>query len=205
MRSFTRTSDSRFALLDVDLERLSLPASLLRRMAFTPIVLSSHLQTLFVGSVRHAVTLPSDQTEGADMYLTGLADVVLRAALGREIDHSDTAEMRRVQAIRYMERHLSESSLDADTVAGALMMSRRTLFAAFAASEHGDTPMVYLRRLRMDQAMRLLTGGPATIREIAHACGFVSNAHFTRTFVKHAGQTPTEFRLANRPSRRARH
>jgi AraC family transcriptional regulator len=54
----------------------------------------------------------------------------------------------------------------------------------------------YVRRLRLDYAVRELTQTCKTLAEIASASGFYDHSHFTHAFKLHTGMTPTEFRSA---------
>jgi AraC family transcriptional regulator len=54
----------------------------------------------------------------------------------------------------------------------------------------------YLRRLRLDWAMRQLSETEASIADIASAAGFYDQSHFSNLFKQHTGFTPAEFRAA---------
>ena len=54
----------------------------------------------------------------------------------------------------------------------------------------------YLRRLRLDWAMRQLTETEIPIAEIALAAGFYDQSHFSHLFKQHSGFTPAEFRAS---------
>lgn len=54
----------------------------------------------------------------------------------------------------------------------------------------------YLRRLRLDWAMRQLSESEDSISDIALAAGFYDQSHFTHLFKQHTGFTPAEFRAA---------
>ena len=58
----------------------------------------------------------------------------------------------------------------------------------------GMTVGDYILRLRILMARRRLRGTADAIGRIATECGFYDQAHFTRAFRKHTGQTPLEFR-----------
>ena len=63
--------------------------------------------------------------------------------------------------------------------------------------ETGKTPHEFLLQLRMEHARRLLEeqhrDAPLTIREIALLSGFSDPYHFSNTFKRRTGMTPTEF------------
>jgi AraC family transcriptional regulator len=52
----------------------------------------------------------------------------------------------------------------------------------------------YLRRLRIEQAQRMVLGSKTPISEIAQCCGFASHAHLCREFKARFGVTPSEYR-----------
>jgi AraC-like DNA-binding protein len=67
----------------------------------------------------------------------------------------------------------------------------------------GENPRDYMLRRRLQEAARRLRDlrwQGHTIAEIAHCCGFASNAVFTRAFRERHGLSPTEYR-AQRPVR----
>ena len=49
-------------------------------------------------------------------------------------------------------------------------------------------------RLRLLMARRRLRTTTDAVGRIAAGCGFYDQAHFTRAFKKHTGETPLEFR-----------
>jgi AraC family transcriptional regulator len=59
----------------------------------------------------------------------------------------------------------------------------------------GCTFREYLTLTRLRRATDLLKRSPRDITEIAVACGFSDHAHFTRTFKRATGLTPTGYRI----------
>ncbi len=66
-------------------------------------------------------------------------------------------------------------------------------------SRVGCTPGEYSRRLRVDWAREQLVRGGMPLVEIALRAGFSSQAHFTNTFKRVTGFTPSQCREAFRP------
>ena len=58
----------------------------------------------------------------------------------------------------------------------------------------GMTVGIYILRLRLLMARRRLRSTADAVGRIATDCGFYDQAHFTRAFKKHTGQTPLEYR-----------
>lgn len=59
----------------------------------------------------------------------------------------------------------------------------------------GYTPMNYLIKMRVSEAVRLLKEEDSDITDIAIKTGFYSSQHFSTTFKKMTGHTPRQFRL----------
>lgn len=98
-------------------------------------------------------------------------------------------------AKRYIERHLHDPDLRADSIADALGVSRRTLYSAFAAM--ADTPARAIQQARLQQAQQVLLGrapGSENITNLALSVGFNDAAHFSRIYRKMFGETPTSTR-----------
>jgi AraC family transcriptional regulator len=52
----------------------------------------------------------------------------------------------------------------------------------------------FVRRVRTEQAARLLSHSRASISDVALSCGFSSHSHLCRAFRAHFGTTPSEYR-----------
>jgi AraC-like DNA-binding protein len=72
-------------------------------------------------------------------------------------------------------------------------MSVRAFERKFYTSFH-LTPQKYLRRLRLRIASRTLVYTRQSLVEVALACGFADQSHFTREFKRHFGWTPRAYR-----------
>lgn len=58
----------------------------------------------------------------------------------------------------------------------------------------GITPQARLRRVRLEQAARMLATSGLSIKQIAAGCGFANRFHFTRLFSEKTGVGPAAFR-----------
>jgi AraC family transcriptional regulator len=59
----------------------------------------------------------------------------------------------------------------------------------------GESPHQHVLRQRLETAQRLLKE-PVSLAHVAHASGFATQSHFTRTFKRHLGLTPRAYRQA---------
>ncbi len=96
------------------------------------------------------------------------------------------------QAIRFAREHYADP-LTLGELAGAANVSVRRLHERFTA-ELRQTPMDYLRDLRLARAETLLRESTLSSSEIAESCGFYDHAHFCRLFKRKTGLTPSAFR-----------
>ena len=72
-------------------------------------------------------------------------------------------------------------------------MSLRNFVRRFKQAT-GDSPLMYLQKLRIAAAKRLLEGDHRTIQEISAAVGYQDVAFFRNLFQRHAGVSPSAYR-----------
>ena len=108
---------------------------------------------------------------------------------------SSTVWRRRNDVVRYIEDHLRDPSLSAESVADGVHLSARYLREIF--SESGESVSSYIRRRRLEECARKMRD-PAwsgqTLMKIAFSSGFNSAAHFTRCFHDQFGMSPRAYR-----------
>jgi len=63
----------------------------------------------------------------------------------------------------------------------------------------GTTPHEWLQGCRIERAKDMLAQADRSLAEIALACGFADQSHFTKVFARMAGQTPGAWRRLRRP------
>lgn len=124
-------------------------------------------------------------------------DLVRSLAAARMGDRSEppTRPSQLAVAQEYVVRHLSDPRLCAEQVAEAVGVSTRHLSRIFTPA--GVSPSRYILEQRLAKAREQLGDPQArhlTVAEVAHRWGFASQAHFTRVFRDHFGQTPGEAR-----------
>jgi AraC family transcriptional regulator, positive regulator of tynA and feaB len=120
---------------------------------------------------------------------------VLRSCLGSDPQAASRAVELRHQILRYIEAHLSESSLGPVDIAGSMGISVRHLHRLFLMT--GRTLGEHIRSRRL-KGCRADLANPAmrqkTITEIAFFWGFSDSAHFSHAFRKEFGISPRAFR-----------
>jgi len=80
-----------------------------------------------------------------------------------------------------------------DAPARRVAMSLRNFVRRFKQAT-GDSPLIYLQKLRIAAAKRLLEGGHRTMQEISDAVGYQDVAFFRQLFQRHTGVSPSAYR-----------
>ncbi len=79
----------------------------------------------------------------------------------------------------------------------ALVGLGTTTFTEKVKNYSGFTPLNYLITIRISEAIKLLKKNNVSVTNIALGVGFYSSQHFSTTFKKLTGSTPSEFRKKN--------
>lgn len=112
----------------------------------------------------------------------------------------DLADRNRVihpklnRVVKEMEQNV-ENPISVETLAQLVNISTRQLERLFR--RHLDqSPVRYYLQIRLDRAHALLHQTDMSILEVALACGFVSNSHFSKNYRKTFGVSPNHLRRA---------
>lgn len=106
------------------------------------------------------------------------------------VDHGDYERIRSVY--RYVREHFAEEIKVAD-VASITAMTIPS-FCRYFKKMTGKTFTNYLQEFRIVHACKLLSEQDGTVAAIAIDCGFQNFSHFSRTFKKFTGTTPSLYR-----------
>lgn len=138
-------------------------------------------------------------------YLVNILIMMGRYASQRENSPSATRPKERLVAMEVMravmERY-GDSSLTLESIADSLYISKSYLcriFRRVTGESFGD----YLRRVRLEQACRLLRETELTAEQIVYACGLRDVPTFYRQFKSHVGMTPNTYRQEKAPAEEA--
>ncbi len=135
--------------------------------------------------------LPLFDTAG---LVSGLAGIL------RPFDHAGNAprEYRRLTPAIQLVTTAYQRPLRAGELARACGLSLSQLQREFRRL-FGISPSDYILRTRLLVAQRMLERSPATVGEVALACGFYDQSHFTKAFKAHTGLPPQAYRRRGRP------
>jgi AraC-like DNA-binding protein len=159
------------ALEWLDLSLRALEAELHQPSPGTELAVSRLVDLIFVHVVRYWL---ERQPAGAAGWLGATRDPQIGAALARM--HAEP-----------------ERAWTAEALARGVGMSRSAFGSRFAALV-GEPPLRHLSRWRVQLAAMLLRGGALRTHEIAARVGYRTEAAFSRTFKRFAGQAPQVFR-----------
>lgn len=109
----------------------------------------------------------------------------------RSATNADHAE-RTEAAKTYLSAHMTEP-VTLDEVASAVHASPFN-FARIFQQQTGLPVHRYLTLLRLRASLELISGGNADLTSVALDLGFASHSHFTNTFRREFGETPSDFR-----------
>ena len=130
--------------------------------------------------------VPLFDAKGAVVGLAGVARVI------RDHDavYADHPEMHRI--VNHVRQHYREklSIADLAEVAGISVSSQERLFKKL----FGLTPLMYLRKTRLNAACKLLRSTKVGLSEIPVQCGFNDQTSMTRAFRQELKITPLKYR-----------
>ena len=96
------------------------------------------------------------------------------------------------QAVRYISDNYAYD-INVEDVAAHVGIDRTYLYRIFM--EHlGVSPVRYLLRVRMERACELLSKTTLSVYEISLSTGYTDTSHFSGTFKKYFGMSPTPYR-----------
>ena len=140
-------------------------------------------------------------TPQAAERMTAVAVDLVVASLAEQMALEPPQSLHRTLTVQrakaHIEANLNNPDLDPPQVAAAVGVSLRSLQELFR--EHGHNVSAWIWQRRLENAGRRLSD-PAwlhvRIGELAYGCGFVDQAHFSRSFRDRYGLSPRDFRHA---------
>jgi AraC-like DNA-binding protein len=157
------------------------------------------MQTLALSCLDDPISVSADEAQGIEQAFADLLGSAIKYP-GIAADHIDTSARYR-EACLFIRRNLIDPNLNPDAVAAHVNTSTRSLARAFARAGTTIERMIWRERLAAARRdfldPRLLD---RSITDIAFSWGFNDAAHFSRSFSKTYGVTPSEFRTGQRTS-----
>ncbi|HMA65646.1 MAG: helix-turn-helix domain-containing protein [Fibrobacterota bacterium] len=148
-------------------------------------------------SVKQFMAECSDSKPGKKEVLDSLelflSHMVVRALCSICVDVDTVTERLDIQrSVEYIHAHFGDD-LSIDSLARDAHCSV-SHFSRIFKRELGYSPKDYLIKTRIDKSRKLLQDSADTITDIAYTCGFATSAHFSDSFKKITGVSPSEYR-----------
>jgi signal transduction histidine kinase/ligand-binding sensor domain-containing protein/DNA-binding response OmpR family regulator len=102
-----------------------------------------------------------------------------------------------LRVTQFIEANLDNSNLSVEEVSKHLFMSHASLYRKIVDLT-GETPVEFIRSVRLAKAADMLEGSSLKIAEIGYAVGFTSPNYFTRAFKAKYNLAPSEYASARR-------
>ncbi len=143
-------------------------------------------------SLEELITLPDRESE-RECARVGYAIVLAASEPASGASTEAGSELSRAARVIIEQQH-TRSGFGIDALAGMLKRHRSSVFRAFQR-DYGMSPIDYLKRLRVRQAIALLRDTSLQISEVAHAAGFREPGYFSKAIREATGESPRSLRL----------
>ncbi|MBR2952200.1 MAG: AraC family transcriptional regulator [Clostridia bacterium] len=163
------------------------------------------LCTLYSSVTRLSLALSEEEHALLSEYVQSLCKTLLLSLYVRE-GTADTVQVNESRItpliLAYLEEHYTEN-IKLKDIAAEFGYSTTMLSYYFEKSTKRNLKH-YLEEMRIARAEKMLTAvSPPTMLAVSEQCGFDSVRTFYRTFQKHMGKTPSEWRSAVREEQNA--
>ncbi|WP_282122601.1 hybrid sensor histidine kinase/response regulator transcription factor [Algibacter mikhailovii] len=96
------------------------------------------------------------------------------------------------QAIAIVEKHMSNTDFNVETLVQEMNFSRSNIYMKFKELT-GFSSSEFIRNIRLKRAMQLLQSSGLTVKEIMYMTGFNTGSYFSKCFKKQFGVLPSEY------------
>ena len=107
-----------------------------------------------------------------------------------EIDELDKKLLDEIKET--IEENMVDSDFNVSILQEKMGMGNKQLYRKLKALT-GQSPVEYIRDMRMRKAAKLLKAGKFSVSEVMYTVGFSNSSYFSKCFSKAFGMTPTEF------------
>ncbi len=127
-----------------------------------------------------------------DNLSTLLTHEIIRTILSCTQKNSNISENDKInESIKFINANY-EKEISLDDLALNVSLSKSYFIKLFTKTMK-TTPIEYLKRIRLQNAKKMLLANRLSITKISQQCGFNSPSYFTKTFKEFYNETPKEF------------
>jgi len=141
------------------------------------------------GEIIQASDIPYEENEIKHSIISMCQNFINQLKTSRNIGHRNSI----LTTVKYIDEHFAVEDLSLPEVADTIGMSPSYFSMEFKA-EMGISFKQYVTKLRMEKAKELLNNPTYKTYEVAYATGYADYPHFTKTFKKILGVTPSQYR-----------
>ncbi len=127
-------------------------------------------------------------SEGSRLVMN-LLNTLTESREDRKVDRPDNLLLRK--SVEILSKN-TEGTMKVAELAKLSGVSREHLTRVFRQMT-GLPPHQFINRRKIMEACAMLDGGKTSIKEVSDSLGYVSSAHFTRTFKRIMKKTPSEY------------
>lgn len=131
----------------------------------------------------------SESLRGTMLLLTDFTDQVIKAIQRMRYTNSKLLINR---ALNYIDQHYDQK-ISLEDVAKKLHLSKHYLCNAFKKAT-GENMSLYINKLRIEKAKRLLVESDGKIKEVFEEVGYSNQQYFSKVFKKITGMTVVEYK-----------
>ncbi len=201
-RPYSLTFEKRFRQFVIQMPNSVLSRHLMNPEQYTAIPISGTsglgavLGNFVFSLVKELDCLPEAAEDLSDNLVNMIAMAFSSSVLLEERSNASAVQDSLRRRIRqYIDNNLCNAKLNNSAIATAMGISDRYLHKLF--QDESETIHALITGKRLEKAKELLTCeayAGYTIERIAYSVGFVDSAHFSKTFKKHYGSSPSAFR-----------
>ena len=107
-----------------------------------------------------------------------------------EVDSNDERFIKKL--VQIIENSMNDNLLRVEFLASEVGMSRANLYRKLQAI-NGETPVNFIKQIRLKRAAQLLKKNKMYISEVAYMTGFNNQKYFSKCFSKEYGTSPTNY------------
>lgn len=151
--------------------------------------------------VRDIMLYITGHSTATSLHLIGhlclfLDTLIQTSSTRREPSQTQLQDFYIREAVEYMKQNY-QRELTIEEIAGACQLNR-SYFSKLFKEKEGCPPQEFLILLRLTKAAELMRTTRMPLGDIAAACGYPNQLHFSRAFKQHYGTSPREWRNQNK-------
>ena len=135
-------------------------------------------------------TTPADSDEMLSYVMKRILDLFIFIENYRKIQKDELSKPERI--VRHIEQNIC-LDISVNDISENFYISSSTLYRMFKSS-FGISPKDFIMKKKIEAAKRMIADNDSSISTIASALNFYDSHHFSRTFKKYAGMSPTQYK-----------